>query len=278
MTTQSVMEFYKLASSSIATPAAGTMALYLDSATPELKTKDESAVFKTIVEPSAGTATPSATAAAGAVGTSIKFMRQDAVIPHGTQTTDTMHALAVAATSHGFLDKADKTKLDSLATLPALPVTLTSQIQASNTNADTDILVMSVSANALAAGSTFRVVVYGSSDNSSTGGTINFWIKVDGTKIVTLSLATPASSQTSKGFEFNGLVTFRTIGASGSVFGGMALSSSAPTGTTQDAIANSSGTTVDTTATVTITAGFNWSAAVSGNILNANLASINPVK
>jgi hypothetical protein len=33
---------------------------------------------------------------------------------HGNQTVDTLHALVVAGVSHGFMDKADKTKLDGL--------------------------------------------------------------------------------------------------------------------------------------------------------------------
>lgn len=45
---------------------------------------------------------------------------------HGSHTVDTNHALAVAGVSHGFLDKADKTKLDGLpATAPPTTRTIT---------------------------------------------------------------------------------------------------------------------------------------------------------
>jgi hypothetical protein len=44
------------------------------------------------------------------------------VHPHGSQTVDTLHALVVAGVSHGFMDKADKTKLNGLPT-SAVPTT-----------------------------------------------------------------------------------------------------------------------------------------------------------
>jgi hypothetical protein len=49
-----------------------------------------------------------------AAGTSGRFSDAQHVHIHDTQTVDTLHALAVAGVSHGFLDKADKTKLDAL--------------------------------------------------------------------------------------------------------------------------------------------------------------------
>lgn len=51
-----------------------------------------------------------------AAGSSGRFADAQHAHVHGSQTDDTLHALAVAGVSHGFLDKADKTKLDGLPT------------------------------------------------------------------------------------------------------------------------------------------------------------------
>lgn len=54
-------------------------------------------------------------AAAGSVGTSPFPAHQDHTHGHGSQTTSTHHAVAVAGGNNGFLSGTDKTKLDSLA-------------------------------------------------------------------------------------------------------------------------------------------------------------------
>lgn len=63
---------------------------------------------------------------AAAAGSSGRFSDAQHIHAHGSQTVDTQHALAVAGVSHGFFDKADKTKLDGLpATAPPTTRTLT---------------------------------------------------------------------------------------------------------------------------------------------------------
>lgn len=52
---------------------------------------------------------------ANAAGASGKMSDAAHVHAHGDQTADTLHALAVAGVSHGFFDKADKTKLNGIA-------------------------------------------------------------------------------------------------------------------------------------------------------------------
>lgn len=61
---------------------------------------------------------------AAAAGASGRFADAQHAHIHDNQTVDTLHALAVAGVSHGFIDKADKTKLDGLPT-SAPPTTRT---------------------------------------------------------------------------------------------------------------------------------------------------------
>lgn len=84
----------------------------------------------------AGTAAPVTVGTANAQGSSTRLARADHVHSHGAQTTDTLHALAVAGTSHGFLDKADKTKLDA-ATSAATASTLVLRDASANASFNT---------------------------------------------------------------------------------------------------------------------------------------------
>ena len=61
------------------------------------------------------TAAPSTIGTGNVEGNATSLARSNHVHDHGAQTVDTQHALAVAATSHGFMDKADKTKLNGIA-------------------------------------------------------------------------------------------------------------------------------------------------------------------
>jgi hypothetical protein len=58
--------------------------------------------------------TPVAIGTANSAGLGPNLALNDHVHDHGNQTVDTHHALAVAGVSHGFFDKADKTKLDGI--------------------------------------------------------------------------------------------------------------------------------------------------------------------
>jgi len=60
------------------------------------------------------TAAPVSVAAANSEGVATTIARSDHIHAHGLQTADNQHALAVAGVSHGFFDKADKTKLDGI--------------------------------------------------------------------------------------------------------------------------------------------------------------------
>lgn len=56
---------------------------------------------------------PSDVGDANSTGTSATFSASDHVHRHGSQTTDTDHALVVAGVSHGFMSKTDKTAFDA---------------------------------------------------------------------------------------------------------------------------------------------------------------------
>jgi hypothetical protein len=60
------------------------------------------------------TAAPSTLGTANAEGTASSLARADHVHDHGSQTSGTLHALAIADGANGFLSGADKTKLNNL--------------------------------------------------------------------------------------------------------------------------------------------------------------------
>ena len=100
-----------------------------------------------------------------------------------------------------------------------------SAIVAAGAIANTETVVTSVTmpANTMAAGTTFRVVAGGTQTSGATGGTAIFRVRI-GTTTLTGNIATTvspvnANSQTNVGFFFDALVTVRTAGAGGTVIG-----------------------------------------------------------
>ena len=100
-----------------------------------------------------------------------------------------------------------------------------SAIVAAGAIANTETVVTSVTmpANTMAAGTTFRVVAGGTQTSGATGGTAIFRVRI-GTTTLTGTIPTTvspvnANSQTNAGFWFDALVTVRTAGAGGTVIG-----------------------------------------------------------
>lgn len=162
----------------------------------------------------------------------------------------------------------------------ALKTTLTAQVVASATAADTNILTLSIPASQLRVGSQFSTDIYGNADNALNGGTINVWLKIGTTKIATLSVVTATTAQTVKGWSARFIFTVRSIGATGTVIAAASGSFSSATAIAAElpmSIATVA-TTTDTTSAQTLTLGMNWTAAVSGNIVRCDHANIALVK
>lgn len=145
---------------------------------------------------------------------------------------------------------------------------------------DTDFLSATISANALVAGAAFNFEVNGLVDNGTTAGTLNLYVKINGTKVTLASITTTTTTKTNQPYTLRGTLQFPVIGASGQYsVGGQLITASpaavtstpfvAPTGTT--------GTTIDTTASATVVFGFAWTAANAANIGRVATATLEQI-
>ena len=90
-------------------------------------------------------------------------------------------------------------------------------------NTETVVTGVTMAANTMAAGTTFRITAGGTQTSGATGGTAVFRVRI-GTTTLTGNIATTvspvnANTQTNAGFWFDALVTVRTAGAGGTVIG-----------------------------------------------------------
>jgi hypothetical protein len=83
---------------------------------------------------------------------------------------------------------------------PVFEGVLTSQALASNSLADVNFCTFTVPANILTVGQQVMLEAWGNSDNGTTAGTLNFWIKVGATKICTVSFTTTTTAKTLQGW------------------------------------------------------------------------------
>jgi len=139
---------------------------------------------------------------------------------------------------------------------------------------ETVLHTYSIGAGEPAVGSVYKVVVWGTVDNSATGSTITFRLRyggVGGTTICTFAITTPASSQTNKAFRVEGELTVKTVSATGTVRGVLQVLSMTPTAAILGGVDAPSGDiTVDTTAATTLVITAQWGANTAGNTLRAD--------
>lgn len=148
----------------------------------------------------------------------------------------------------------------------------TTTISASTT--ETVLHTHTALANEPDAQSVYKLVVFGTTDNSATGTTITFRLRIGGvagTTVCTYAITTPASSQTNKSFRVEAELTFITVGAAGTVRGCLQVMSEAPTATfpginCPTAVVSS----INTTAQKDIVITAQWGANSAGNILRAD--------
>lgn len=150
--------------------------------------------------------------------------------------------------------------------------TSTTTISASVT--ETVLHTYTIAASEAAVGSVYQIVAIGTTDNSATGTTITFRLRLGGltgTVIDTYAISTPASSQTNKAFRVEGELIVITTGSSGSVRGALQVASTAPSATfpgidAPAAVIGSINTTVSNDLVITAT----WGANTAGNVLRAD--------
>lgn len=79
-----------------------------------------------------------------------------------------------------------------------------------------NIVQYSVPANTPVQGTIYRFTAIGNSDNTATAGTLTWQISDSSGVFSSLTLATPTTAQTLKDWKVEFLVTYRTVGATGS--------------------------------------------------------------
>lgn len=143
------------------------------------------------------------------------------------------------------------------------------------TNALVTLVSVSVPANTLAAGVRFAFVMSGSVINTTAASNLVLSLLVNGTVVATatVALGTTAFAAPGRGFEAEGLVTFRAVGASGLVQPAITGAVSGLATILSNAAAP---VAVNTTAAVTLALQISTSAATStGTLRQAYTAAIN---
>lgn len=161
------------------------------------------------------------------------------------------------------------------ATPPAAKYVRTSSVQATS-SAEVTIATYNIPANTLAVGTTYRLKMWGSMNAPAVPPTMNMKIKYGATALLSTGAITPTASISGKPWYWEGMVTCRATGASGSLIAGEVgtLKWASTTANTIEAGVNGLPTTVDTTATTALTATVTWSAEPAGIYMICDLAII----
>jgi hypothetical protein len=142
-----------------------------------------------------------------------------------------------------------------------------------STAADVVIQTCVIPANVFAPGDVLRFRVYGTATHPNQGGsTLQFWIKIGATKLFSVVI-TPAVGLTATPFVFEGELTMRTTGASGTVYGAGAarLQINSLAGYVVSA---GGGLAYDTTIANNVVVGFVYSNSSASNSLTAQIATM----
>lgn len=147
--------------------------------------------------------------------------------------------------------------------------TQTASATVANTTAETALSStgegsLTLPANYLRVGRTIRVKAWGY-HSSTAGPTIRIRIKLGSTTVLDTT-AINSGNGTNKMWTVDGVITCRTTGGSGTVFGQGFYAELHPSGTT-DSMVNTGATTVDTTATQAISVTAQWGTANAGNTI-----------
>lgn len=143
-----------------------------------------------------------------------------------------------------------------------------------STTADISIVTLTIPGNRFVIGDILDLTASGIySKPLSAGTTINFWVKINGVKRLTLS-HTPNNTRSNLPWFLKSDVVIRDIGSAGDmVVEGFKLINTSATATT---VVNNTGSTItlDTTADVIVQIGFNFSNNNAGNNVTATIGQI----
>ena len=157
---------------------------------------------------------------------------------------------------------------------------LVAQSLMSGTVTPTAMGSVTIPANSAVVGTTYQVVAMGTIDNTATSPTFNFVLRLAGTTLATVTIASITAAATLKSFTIIGVLTFRTIGATGSVVGTLAVLNEAA-GTIIGAVnidAPAATKAANTTVGLVFDGASFLGAATAGNIVRTETAVIELVK
>lgn len=139
---------------------------------------------------------------------------------------------------------------------------------------DQTILTLVIAANQLQVGDIIQYDLRGTLTKPlSAGTTIQFWMKVNGTRTGAVQY-TPTAGITTQPFTYRGTMVVRAIGASGVIIGLGNLNQMLTATTAITYSATGAAVTADTTANITLTMGIVFSNSNASNNVTANLGFI----
>jgi len=157
---------------------------------------------------------------------------------------------------------------------------IVAQVLMSGTITPTVMATYAIPANTSVVGTTYQIVAMGTIDNTATSPTFNFVLRLAGTTLATVTIASITAAATLKSFTIIGRVTFRTVGATGTVVGSLAVLNEAA-GTIIGAV-NIDAPALTKAANTTVGLAFDGAsflgAATAGNIVRTEVAVIELVK
>jgi hypothetical protein len=195
----------------------------------------------------------------------------EGIVPtHGLQADPALHEVASSA-QNGFMSATDKAKLDSVSLPVVSPTALLADVVTQNSTADGPILTFVLPASSIVAGTTVAARLTGLITSAASAGTLSVWIKSGATKVLTQVFTLPAAAQSGVGVAYSVSITARTTGTSGTMqIAGMLTSAGNVLG---GPALGSVSAALNTTISNTLTIGWNWSAANSGNVATAKNAT-----
>lgn len=157
---------------------------------------------------------------------------------------------------------------------------LTAQVASTIVATPQVIIAYVIPANTAAVGTTYRVNVTGTGDNTAASPTFTFGVRLGGTTIATAVIPSITAAGTGKAFTVEALLTFRSVGATGTAVAAVAALNELATAFTGAVNIDSpaAAATVNTTAGLTLDLVFTLGAATAGNLIRAELATVELVR
>ena len=142
-----------------------------------------------------------------------------------------------------------------------------------SSTADQNILTHATSAGQVAQGDILRCVIWGTITKPISPGTnVTFWVKIGATKVASV-VYQPTTSQTARPFKIEFDIIIRTIGTSGTLYA-MGKGNIQQTAGYLGIVGTGAAFTLDTTAAIGLTLGFNFSNSNASNNVAAQMARI----